>query len=912
VSEQANARGSHGGATREGDRDTFVSQESPHSSTSRRLRAATDGEPWRVEIGDGPFVGLAVHAGHDMRPPLLGALAIDEATRLREEDPHTELIAALCGTHIETFRSRFEVDLNRPPEEAICVEPADCWNLQIWKQKDGLTQTMYRRSLDEHTRFYQMLGGVLDRMAERSGRFLVLDCHSYNHRRDGPSGPAADPAMNPEINIGTGSMDRSRWAPVVERFNAALAGADFLGRHLDVRENVKFRGRYLAEFVHRRYPESGCCLAIEVKKFFMDEWTGAGSAAPSMRSVRAAAADGALSGVLARLRDGEILRQELPGDLGEIHIDHLQPVICVYREPSDGSDPGTRRLLSGLASVIVAAAEPTHLPQLREAVSRLTELMIESFGAAFVLEIWSGPCAAKDAAGGPPTFRIVAEKQGVSGVTLKALERALLAIEPDRPPRILVEYRSRAAPDGLDPVLAESEESRDTVFLVGLEVPPVYRDPQSGQLIPDALRRFTRQLGHALRQAFYAFAEAHAVTRPAHFHELGPRALTDGVARVDAGLATVGDAFDLLLHATPVNAERAYAAFVETACDSVPEFLYRPLTVDHGALKLSLYKIPLESIEDPALHHIFDAQRDELDRQITMLADRNTPRFLLGSQQVFGAPDPRLRDVARQLLDAQPQRADRSGKSVVTAPEFARMAERELKYYRATWPDLPARVELREDIPGVMVSKGNFLIGTNATVREDRVAPLLHHEIGTHVLTYYNGLKQPLSQFHTGMPGYEETQEGLAVLSEYLCGGLGLPRLRTLAGRVVAVDAMIGGADFVETYRMLARDFGFGAREGFTIAMRVYRGGGLTKDIVYLRGLMGLLDHLAAGHAFEDMLLGKVTLDHMDVVEELRWRRILSPGPLKPRYLNDPDAQRRLATLPSGDGLAELLRMEAS
>ncbi len=46
-----------------------------------------------------------------------------------------------------------------------------------------------------------------------------------------------------------------------------------LGRHLDVRENVNFRGRYLSEYVHSNYPKTGCCLAIEVKKFFMDEWT---------------------------------------------------------------------------------------------------------------------------------------------------------------------------------------------------------------------------------------------------------------------------------------------------------------------------------------------------------------------------------------------------------------------------------------------------------------------------------------------------------------------------------------------------------------------------------------------------------------------------------------------------------------
>lgn len=232
------------------------------------------GELWKIETGSGPFVGLAVHAGHEMRCDLRSVLKIDDRTRLREEDPYTEKIAALCGTHILTFRSRFEVDLNRDANEAICVQPEDCWNLRVWKENDGLTQTMYRRSLVEHAAFYEMLLPLLREIEKREGRFLVLDCHSYNHRRAGPDQPPADPERNPEINVGTGSMERAHWAPLVDRFMGSLQEADYLGRHLDVRENVNFRGRYLARFIHTHFPRSGCCLAIEVKKIFMDEWTG--------------------------------------------------------------------------------------------------------------------------------------------------------------------------------------------------------------------------------------------------------------------------------------------------------------------------------------------------------------------------------------------------------------------------------------------------------------------------------------------------------------------------------------------------------------------------------------------------------------------------------------------------------------
>lgn len=227
---------------------------------------------WHLHREDGPTVGVAIHAGHEMRPELLEQIAIDETTRLREEDPFSDYWTLACHSQLVARRSRFEVDLNRPPDEAICVQPEDCWNLKVWKSP--ISGNLVDRSLDEHAAFHEALDRLLSEVAAQYGKFVVYDFHTYNHRRTGPDAPPEDPAVNPEINIGTGSMDRAYWAPVVERFCSELRQFDFLGRQLDVRENVKFRGRYLAQRVHSRFPGKGCVLAIEVKKFFMDEWTG--------------------------------------------------------------------------------------------------------------------------------------------------------------------------------------------------------------------------------------------------------------------------------------------------------------------------------------------------------------------------------------------------------------------------------------------------------------------------------------------------------------------------------------------------------------------------------------------------------------------------------------------------------------
>ena len=85
------------------------------------------------------------------------------------------------------------------------------------------------------------------------------------------------------------------------------------------------------------------------------------------------------------------------------------------------------------------------------------------------------------------------------------------------------------------------------------------------------------------------------------------------------------------------------------------------------------------------------------------------------------------------------------------------------------------------------------------------------------------------------------------MFAEWAVGGLTRTRLRLLAGRVVAVDAMLHGADFIEVYRTLRRDHGFRRRGAFGICARVFRSGGLAKDAIYLRGFRQVVDLVAAG-----------------------------------------------------------------
>ena len=244
---------------------------SPTGTLSRHRSGLREPFELQGRVGVVPVVATAIHAGHDVREEVARELALAEPDRLREEDPHTDQIIAGLDARLVAHRSRFEVDLNRARDEAVYSDDDETWGLDTWRRP--LPEAVVRRSLDLHDQFYARLAALLDPLAAR-GRFVVLDVHSYNHRRNGPQAPPEPPADNPDVNIGTGSLDDDSWRPVIDGVIDTLGGTAVAGRRLDVRENVRFEGAHLARWVHARYPGTGCALALEFKKTFMDEWTG--------------------------------------------------------------------------------------------------------------------------------------------------------------------------------------------------------------------------------------------------------------------------------------------------------------------------------------------------------------------------------------------------------------------------------------------------------------------------------------------------------------------------------------------------------------------------------------------------------------------------------------------------------------
>ena len=130
-------------------------------------------------------------------------------------------------------------------------------------------------------------------------------------------------------------------------------------------------------------------------------------------------------------------------------------------------------------------------------------------------------------------------------------------------------------------------------------------------------------------------------------------------------------------------------------------------------------------------------------------------------------------------------------------------------------------------------------------------------------------LYEVITLFTLGLPGNTHAQEGLAILSEYLSGNMTLKRLKALALRVVAVHQMLHHNDFRRTWRTLVEDYQCTPNEAFKISARVHRGGGFTKDHLYLSGFREALTIYRDADKTRDirgLLIGKTGFHYLPLL----------------------------------------------
>lgn len=597
-----------------------------------------------------------------------------------------------------------------------------------------------------------------------------------------------------------------------------------------------------------------------------------------------------LAAVAAALERGLPVRLDLPRG-GRLHLDRPLPFLAVHLNRR--SAPAARAAAMANAAYLIAGT----LSDAAAIVRLVGKRMREEFGAFFVLDF--GELARDQLAVDTPYLSPFEISLSASP---DAAERALAAFI-GAVEKIDGRYRApRIARLSLaDDPHAGLARRLPHIPTLTVRVAPIYRVPTSRAVYPELQGRLVAHLVDAGLRAASQFARSETALAPASHRALGRRVFVEAVTRADRAMDDIAASFDFLLAVTPINADAAFDAFRTADCERAPTFLYRPLAIDIAARKKALFSIPLDRLEDPVLEKLYGEKQQELDLQLSMLAAREDTRFVEMSRALYGSVDGRLTKVAGDILEATARPGRKAAPQEVDHRYVERRARAMIDRYSAQFSAFAPSVEVRNDLPpGLMVSSDRLLIARTTTMARERVEALLSHEVGVHLLTYCNGSGHGLRLFRSGLAGYEGAQEGLAVLAEYLVGGMTTARLRLIAARVIACAAMLDGAGFVETYRLLVREQGFTPPVAFNIALRLHRGGGLAKDAVYLRGLLEILAHLRGGGDLEPFWLGKIAARHFGVMQELSLRGLAKAPRLTPQFMTAKGADERLARLRAG------------
>lgn len=590
------------------------------------------------------------------------------------------------------------------------------------------------------------------------------------------------------------------------------------------------------------------------------------------------------------LTESQTINTKLQSEDSRLVIEKFLPYLCIYRYKKK-PDPKFEEIVKTQASYLICSSKE----DIAEILVSISKIIADKVGTMMILELWPGHANSK-------TFKLFC---GELPGTTKAFKDGLLAFTSEQGGKFQVISNEIGHPAGLTKLFSKSEIRNQIFFWMGLEIPPLYRGT-AGTSYPIYFRGFKSFLSDTIKRAVFAFIRVQTPKQFSHHTIFGKTEIDQAARLVDQCLSDLSDKIDFLLLVSPINTDHAWKKFKKGRYKQPPNFKYRMIGLDPEKEKHTIYGVPMDRIEDPALSFLLRDKRRELSKQLSMLEERGTDNFRYIGQSIYGVPGVELITAANYILNTVRKTSSESDR--LDCYEFQAQANKAFKYYQNRFNGQKLTAEVNENISGLIVSQRCLMIGSNMTIPRSRVQALIEHEIGTHILTFCNGFQQPLRLMSSGFAGYDELQEGLAVLAEYLTGGLNANRLRLLAARVLAVDAMVRGSNFMETFALLIDKCELKHYTAFKVVTRVYRGGGLTKDAIYLKGLKRLVDYIKDGGKLEILYTGKFNFKHIPLMEELLSRSVLK-APVLPRIHHNEESANRLSVLHQLKDITDLINI---
>ena len=483
-----------------------------------------------------------------------------------------------------------------------------------------------------------------------------------------------------------------------------------------------------------------------------------------------------------------------------------------------------------------------------------------------------------------PTFNLGTEQvnldkwQGVINLSKKQLSKISL-------PNLPVSAKENSAFFGRGYMIAHINSRFHNCLVIPLEIKKIFMDELTGEIYPLVMEELTQQLKHCLTEISAFFAKKHTRKTKVRKYDMLTEKMDSEIIKLDRALYQLAKGMETLYYINPINIETERKQFFKKNGNYQPSFHYHQLDIDPFKFREQLYRLPIENVRDPSIQSLYRDVINSLSEKVSLLVNAGKPQFLYESLKYYGEPSLTDKKNAEFLLHAA--RFDDKPNNVISTQQLLD----KFKDQANQW-DMQCKIETSNKlVASAMVSNSRkaVIIAKNLEINSIEAEALVQHELGVHMATTLNARQQRLKVFSLGLPGNTFTQEGLAILNEYQSGNMTLHRLQGLAHRVLAVNEMLNEGDFRHTYGYLHEELHLSEKEAFKLSVRVHRGGGFTKDYLYLSGVSKALT-LHKHQDIRNLYIGKTGFNYLDIINEMVERQLITAPLYYPNYIYEPVA----------------------
>ncbi|MFT7666655.1 MAG: hypothetical protein ACI9O8_000992 [Patiriisocius sp.] len=421
----------------------------------------------------------------------------------------------------------------------------------------------------------------------------------------------------------------------------------------------------------------------------------------------------------------------------------------------------------------------------------------------------------------------------------------------------------------------------NNTLVLATEISKIYCDEKTGEIYPQVIKNIQARFKKAILTNANLYVNDLTNWKYNDKNMLLDNSITKSIQKIDNQLYKLLKNFEMLTYINPINVNSEKVRFFKSKFTVNPNFKYKPIKINPYELTKSLHSIDTTEIDDITIRHLYESVIIGCIDKINLLSSVGTDKFLYNSLRYFGRPNKvDIRNAEYILLLPEIKEEN------IRAQRFG--VEKAKEKFEETFENYGFKGKIRVDkksLSTVMVvnSTKTVVLKDGATFSQNELQYLAEHEIGVHMVTTMNATNNKLKIFSVGLPINTRTGEGMAVLSEYLSGNFTMNRLRELALRVVAVDLMCNGSDFKECYNTLVQDYKIEHNRAYNLVTRVYRGGGFTKDYLYLNGFSKLFKFWQEGNDLTPLLVGKTSIGFYNTIVEMIDRNLIE----KPQFITN-------------------------